>query len=166
MYQAGQQVVYGAHGVCTIVGTEARSVDRKTIEYFVLQPLQQPDSRYYVPSHNQNALAKMRPLMDKAALLALLQSPQIREDAWISDENRRKQHYRELITSLDIQAMIRMIHALRLQRKQLEEAGKKFHLCDENFLRDAQRVLRTELLLVLDIPDGELEGYLQNLLEP
>ncbi len=165
MYQAGQQVVYGAHGVCTIVGTEARNVDRKTIEYFVLQPVQQPDSRYYVPSHNQNALAKMRPLMEKDALMALLQSKEIRTEAWIPDENRRKQYYRELITSLDLGAMIRMIHVLRQQRKQLLDTGKKFHLCDENFLRDAQRLLRTELLMVLDIPESELEGYLQNLLE-
>ncbi len=164
MYQAGQQVVYGAHGVCTIVGTEARSVDRKTIEYFVLQPVQQPDSRYYVPSHNENALAKMRPLMEKDALMALLQSEDIRAEKWIPDENRRKQYYRELITSLDLEAMIRMIHVLRQQRKQLLDTGKKFHLCDENFLRDAQRLLRTELLMVLDIPEQDLEGYLQNLL--
>ncbi len=164
MYQAGQQVVYGAHGVCTIVGTEARSVDRKTIEYFVLQPVQQPDSRYYVPSHNENALAKMRPLMEKGALMALLQSEDIRTEKWIPDENRRKQYYRELITSLDLEAMIRMIHVLRQQRKQLLDTGKKFHLCDENFLRDAQRLLRTELLMVLDIPEQDLEGYLQNLL--
>ncbi len=164
MYQAGQQVVYGAHGVCTIMGTEARHVDKKTIEYYVLQPLQQPDSRFYVPAHNESALAKMRPLMEKKALLALLQSEDIRNNEWIPDENRRKQYYRQLITSLDLEAMIRMIHVLRRHRKEMAEAGRKFHLCDDNFLRDAQRLLRSELQLVLEIPEKELDGYLINLI--
>ncbi len=160
MYQAGQKVVYGAHGVCNILGLEDRVVDRKMVSYFVLQPVEQPDSRYYIPSHNENALAKMRPLMEKEALLALLNSEDIRKTEWISDENRRKQYYRQLITSLDMEAMIRMIHALRQQRKSLAEAGRKFHLCDENFLRDAQRLLRTEVSLVLDIPESETDAYL------
>ncbi len=160
MYQAGQKVVYGAHGVCNILGLEDRVVDRKTVSYFVLQPVEQPDSRYYIPSHNENALAKMRPLMKKEALLELLNSEDIRKTEWIPDENRRKQYYRQLITSLDMEAMIRMIHALRQQRKALTEAGRKFHLCDENFLRDAQRLLRTEVSLVLDIPESETDAYL------
>ncbi len=165
MYEAGQMVVYGAHGVCSIMGTEMRSIDRKQVEYLVLQPLQQPDSRYYVPAHNQNALAKMRPLMEKTALMELLQSGDIKNAQWIPDENQRKQYYRQLITSLDLEAMIRMIHVLRQQRTELMKAGKKFHLCDENFLRDAQKLLQTELRLVLDIPEAELEGYLQDIIE-
>ncbi len=165
MYQAGQQVVYGAHGVCKILGMEDRMVDRKSIHYYVLQPMEQPESRYYVPSHNENAMAKMRPLMDKESLMALLQSDDIRRDDWISDENRRKQYYRQLIASLDLEAMIRMIHTLRQQKVKLAEAGRKFHLCDENFLRDAQRVLSTELSVVLQIPQKELDAYLQKLIE-
>ncbi len=164
MYQAGQKVAYGAHGVCSILGLEERIVDRKPIAYFVLQPLEQPDSRYYIPAHNEHALAKMRPLMEKDALLALLSSDEIRKTEWIEDENRRKQAYRQLITSLDMEALIRMIHALRIHRTKLTEAGRKIHLCDENFLRDAQKMLRTELQIVLEIPSNELEAYLQKLI--
>ena len=36
MYQQGDRVVYGIHGVCEIVGTEVRTVDRKTVEYIAL----------------------------------------------------------------------------------------------------------------------------------
>jgi CarD family transcriptional regulator len=59
-FQLGDGVVYGIHGVCRIVDVESRRVDRKTVEYYVLSPCAQPDARFYVPVHNQAALAKMR----------------------------------------------------------------------------------------------------------
>ncbi len=163
MYQVGMQVVYGAHGVCRILCMEDRVIDRKKISYYVLQPVEQEASRFYVPAHNENALSKMRPLVTRERLLELLTSDGVREDAWIEDENRRKQYYRQLISSIDLEAMIRMIHSLRRHRTQTLQAGKKVHLCDENFLQDAQRVLRSELCTVLDMPMQEMEAYLQTL---
>ncbi len=160
MYSIGQQVVYGAHGVCTIVGQEERVIDRKTITYFVLQPLEQSESRFLVPAGNAAALAKLRPLMEKEALLSLLQSESVAQAEWITDENRRKQNYRQLISNLDVEAMIRTVHSLRQHKKDMTLQGKKFHQCDENFLRDAQRLLRTELSLVLEIPEQEVDAYL------
>ncbi len=165
MYQVGQQVVYGVHGVCRIVDMEDRRVDRKTISYFVLQPLQQADARFYVPAHNENALAKLRPLMEKERLLELLSSRELQENQWIEDENRRKQYYRQMITDLDFEEMIKAIHTLRVQKGKLTAAGKKFHLCDDNFLRDIQKLLRLEFSLVLEIPDGQLDAYLQELMK-
>ncbi len=164
MYQVGQQVVYGAHGVCSILDMEERVVDRKRISYYVLQPLEQSASRFYVPAHNESALAKMRPLVDKQTLLALLNSDEVRENCWIPDENRRKQYYRQLISSIDLESMIRMIRCLRLHKAQLQQEGKRFHLCDENFLQDAQKILSSELTLVLGIAPKELSSYLENLM--
>ncbi len=165
MFQAGQQVVYGVHGVCRIIGTEDRVIDRKRMTYLVLQPLQQPDTRFYIPSHNQNALAKLRPLMDKDRLLALLSSQALQENQWIEDENRRKQYYRQMVADLDFEEMIKAIHTLRQQKLKLTQLGRKFHLCDENFLRDIQKLLRLEFSLVLEIPDNELDAYLQDLMK-
>ncbi len=165
MYQVGMLVVYGAHGVCRILCMEDRVIDRKKLSYYVLQPVEQAASRFYIPVHNENALAKLRPLVTRERLLELLTSDGVREDAWIEDENRRKQYYRQLISSIDLEAMIRMIHSLRRHRAETLAAGKKVHLCDENFLQDAQRVLRSELCTVLDMPMQEMEAYLQKLME-
>ena len=160
MYQIGQKIVYGIHGVCCIVDLVEKKIDRKTICYFVLEPIDQPGSRYYVPSENQAALAKLRPLSTKEELQSLLTSP-LAENGWIPDENRRKQYYRELVSSVNLKAMIDMIRCLRLHRRQQMEQGRKFHQCDENFLRDAQKLLSTEVAMVMEIPDDQVETYLQ-----
>lgn len=164
MYQVGQKIVYGIHGVCCIVDLEEKKIDRKTICYFVLEPIDQPGSRYYVPSENQAALAKIRPLSTKEELDALLTAP-LAENVWIVDENRRKQHYRELVSSVNLKAMIDMIRCLLIHRRQQMEQGRKFHQCDENFLRDTQKILSTEIAMVMEIPDDQVDTYLQTVFE-
>ena len=52
MYQIGDWVVYGIHGVCIIAAVEQRLVDKKKVEYFVLTPKDQPEARFYVPTHS------------------------------------------------------------------------------------------------------------------
>lgn len=165
MFQVGDQVVYGSHGVCRIVGEEERLIDRKRIRYFALEPASQPGTRFLVPSENPAALAKLRHLISREELDALLSSPEVRESCWIADENARKQRYRELIVSCDRVALLRMIHTLHAHKRKQIESGRKFHLCDENFLHDAEKLLTAEFSLVLNIDPSEVKGYILSELE-
>ena len=165
MFKIGDRVVYGIHGVCQICGLEERNVDRKTVQYYVLQPADQAAAKYYVPSQNPAALAKLRPLMHKAELLELLHSQEVLRDLWIPEEGKRKLAYREMISSGDRVALLSMINTLHRHRKQCVEQGRKFHLCDENFLRDAQRILSAELSAILEIPISEVPAFVQHFFE-
>ena len=49
MYQVGDRVVYGIHGVCNVIDREQLVVDRKTVSYLVLEPLGQEGTRCMVP---------------------------------------------------------------------------------------------------------------------
>lgn len=162
MFQCGDQVLYGIHGVCRIVDLETRKVDRKMIEYYVLEPVDQTGARFYIPTQNASAVSKLRPIITRNELDALLRSGDASTDAWIADENQRKQYYRELITSGDRAALVQMVHTLHKHKEQQALAGRKFHLCDENFLRDAEKLLNMEFSLVLNIPQEEVGNYVQN----
>ena len=165
MFGCGDKVLYGSHGVCEILDVEIKRVDRKSIEYFVLRPLEQPGARFYIPIHNQTALSKLRPILTPAEINTLLSENIAQSDAWIEDEGQRKQRYKELISSGDRAALIRMVHALHTHRRLQQEVGRKFHLCDENFLRDAEKLLSTEFALVLNISPDDVGVYIQNALE-
>ena len=162
MFQQGSLVVYGMHGVCKILGTEIRRVDRSSVEYYVLEPVKQSEDRYYVPSQNPVAMSKMRPLLNKEQLDALLSSPEVSQNAWITDENQRKQRYRELITSGDRAALLSMVKALHIHKEEQAALGRRLHLCDENFLRDAENLLGGEFSLVLGIAPSEVGAYIKN----
>lgn len=150
MYSVGQQVVYGSHGVCTIVDLEQRKVDKRSIPYFVLTPMENPASRFYLPSENPAALSKLRPLESKERLEALWNGPLL-EGVWIEQESLRKQTYRELIIVADAATLVTIVRCLHKYKKQLLEAGKKFHLADDNFLRDARRILMGEMSVVMEM---------------
>lgn len=162
MYQKGDLVVYGVHGVCRIMDQEKRVVDRKNVTYLVLEPLGQDSSRYLVPTHNENAMRKLRSMLTPAELEALLHSQEVRVDAWNRDENARKQSYRELISSGDRVALMRMVHTLYRHKKAQTQAGKKVHLADENFLRDAEKLLIGEISVIMDVSQDDAKIYLRN----
>lgn len=163
MYQKGSMVIYGIHGVCSILETEIRKIDRKNVEYYVLQPLDHPDARYYIPTQSPAAVSKMSPLLTKEEINELLCNIDIYNHSWIDDENQRKQLYKTVISSGDRYQLISLICLLHRHRKMQLESGRKFHACDENFLRDAEKVISGELSLVLNIARDEVGQYIHNL---
>ncbi len=165
MYQIGDRVVYGIHGVCAVADIEKRVIDRKTVSYLVLEPVGQDGSRFLVPTHNQAAMGKLRPMLSPAQMKELLESDEIRADGWIREENQRKQTYRELISGGDTLALMRMVHALYLHKRNQAAAGKKVHLADDNFLRDAERLLASEIAVVMGMTAEEAKLYLRTELE-
>lgn len=165
MYQVGDKVVYGIHGVCVVADQEECLIDRKRVTYLVLEPVAQDGSRYMVPTHNAAAMAKVKPMLSREELEALMDSDEVQADGWIRDENQRKQTYRELIGSCDRARLMQMVRTLYRHRKAQAAAGKKTHLCDENFLRDAEKLLVSEFSIVLDMEPDQARQYIRNKLK-
>ena len=103
----------------------------------------------------------MRPILTKQELNALFSDLGNWQDVWVAEENQRKQYYRELISGGDRKSLLSMILALQAHRIAQQEAGRKFHLCDENFLRDAQRLLCMEIAVILETDEPGALAYLQ-----
>ena len=165
VFQCGDRVIYGAHGVCSIAAIEKKRIDKKFMEYYVLEPVDGSGSRYFVPTQNEAAVSKLRHMLSGDQVRELLASDSVHRDAWIEDEGLRKQHYKELIGGDDRAALVSMIHSLYKHREQQAAAGRKFHLCDENFLRDAERLLSSEMGLILQLPPEQVITYVQSALQ-
>lgn len=164
MFQCGDRVVYGVHGVCSISAIETQYVNRKRVEYYVLIPLNQPEARFMVPTQNQTAVSKLRPLLTKDEIEELFSSDLPFDFVWISDEHKRKQRYRELISAADRTNLIAMIRALRQHQIRQIESGRKFHMTDENFLRDAEKIISSEVAYVMEISQSDARNYIEKLL--
>ena len=165
MYEIGSQVLYGVHGVCRITGVESMRFGKVQAMYYVLEPAEQPGARFYVPVENAAAVAKLRPLLSREELLALLHSDRVRNYPWIADEGQRKLRFRELICSGDRESLMGMIGALHRHKKAQEAAGRKFHQSDENFLSDAQKLLNAEFAQVFGIEPKAVGPFILRELE-
>lgn len=162
MFQVGDRVVYGIHGVCDIIGSEKQTVDRKQVVYLVLEPLGQPGSRYLVPTHNAAAMGKLKNMLSKEELETLIHSDTVRRDCWIRDEGQRKQVYRELISSGDRERLMSMVHTLYRHKAEQAAAGRKVHLCDDNFLRDAEKLLTGEVAIVMGLEPDTARAFVRS----
>jgi len=165
MYQIGDQVVYGVHGVCRVVDQEERVIDRKRVTYLALEPVGQDGSRYLVPTHNAAAMSKVKQMLSKEDLTALMDSEEVRSDGWIRDENQRKQTYRELISSGDRVKLMQMVRTLYRHKAAQAAAGRKVHMCDDNFLRDAEKLLTGEVAIVMGIDADQAKQFIRNRLK-
>ena len=160
MYQISQLVIYGSHGVCTIVDVEDRVIDRKTVSYFVLEPVSQPGTHYLIPTQNPTALAKIRPLLTSEQLLSML-TDKSTDQQWVPEDNRRKQLYRQIISSGDVGSIVGMLRVLQAYKLQQDAIGKRLHICDDNFMRDAYKLLSGEICAVLGVGQAEALTYLE-----
>ena len=165
MYQIGDQVVYGVHGVCRVVDQEERVIDRKRVTYLALEPVGQDGSRYLVPTHNAAAMSKVKAMLSREELSRLMDSEEVRADGWIRDENQRKQTYRELIGSGDRAKLMQMVRTLYRHKASQAAAGRKVHLCDDNFLRDAEKLLLGEVSIVMDLDQDQARQFIRNKLK-
>ena len=165
MYSLGEKVIYGMQGVYVITDLEQRIIDGKQVTYLVLEPPGNSGSRYLVPTHNAAAMAKVRPILTREEMEAMLASGRLRTDVWIIDEGKRKQRYKELITSNDREQLSGMLAALYRHRSALTAAGKKIHMSDENFLRDAEKILSGEIAAALQQTPADALKYLRKKLK-
>jgi len=165
MFQTGDKVVYGIHGVCDIKGTENQRMDGKNVAYLILEPIAQPGSRYLVPTHNPTAMGKIKKMLTRTEMEELIQSGSILQDCWIRDESQRKQLYRELISSGDRERIMAMVHTLYRHKAEQTASGRKVHLCDDNFLRDAEKLIAGEVAFVMGLSQDEARQFIRQKLK-
>lgn len=161
-FQCGDQVRYGSHGLCHIIGIEKMKSHCGYTSYYVLQPCVQSDSRYYVPVHNDAAVSKLSRALTKEEVYSLLSKVANAEDQWIEDEVLRKQKCKELLTGNDREALLKMVRSIFAYRNKQLDSGKRLHMADEGFLKDAQKLLEDEFSSALTIDKTKIGSVIES----
>ncbi len=110
-------------------------------------------------------MAKVRPILSPEDMEGMLASGRVRTDVWIVDEGKRKLRYKELLTANDREQLAGMVTAMYRHRSALAAAGKKIHLSDENFLRDAEKILSGETAAALNQTPADVLKHLRKKLK-
>ena len=155
MFQVDDVIIYGSQGVCKIAAIEEKSISGAKRAYFVLRPVRDQGSTIYVPTDNPLVLKKMRRLLTVDEIHALIDSMPDEKTVWIDNVNERKECYKNLLSGGDHAALIQMIKALYAHKKAREAAGKRLHVMDEHFFKDAEQILYNEFQYVLNLPDKD-----------
>lgn len=160
MFQVGDIVIYGHHGVCEIVeiGTlKMPMADREKL-YYTLKPVYRTGSSVYAAVDNRKIV--MRLVISKEEANELIDRiPQI-ETVWIVNEKAREVQFKEALQTCDPVELVKVIKTLYMRKQQRLESGKKVTVVDEKYFRQAEEKLYEELAYALDMKKSEMGSYI------
>ena len=164
MHQIGDKIIYGAVGVMTIVDIREESIGDISRSYYVLKAtFTNSDSLTFVPADNERLVAFMHPLLSKDELAELIRrADKVEPLLWIEGNRQRTEYFKRVMESGDRRQIIAMINAIDECGRRREAEGKKNFITDENARHKAQRLLYSELAVVLDIPEEDVAGVVNS----
>ena len=154
MFSVGQFVLYGTNGVCRVDEITEKVIGNVKMEYYVLKPVAAAASTLYVPTSNEQLVGKMRlVLTPEEANEVLANKPEAGE--WIEIKQDRTEHFKSVISGGNCTELIGLIRLINSHRDIQIAEGKRLHMSDEKFLREAEKMVCEELSVVLDIDRDE-----------
>jgi CarD family transcriptional regulator len=165
MFSVGDSFIYSGHGICELTEIREMSVDNVTRPYYVLKSVFGNDFTLYVPLGNENLEAKMKCLLSADEIHKFIGEMPGEDSAWVEDENERKEFYKETLSNGDRPSLVRMIKSVFLRKHELNAAGRKLHMSDEQFMRDAEKILYDEFAYVLGIKQEDVLPFILAQLE-
>ena len=163
MHKIGDNILYGASGVMTIVDIREESIGDVSRSYYVLRPtLIRSESLTFVPADNERLVSSMRPLLTKSEIITLIHSAKDAPELdWIKENRARSESFKRIMESGDRAKMISMIRAINESGARREAEGKKNFLSDENAKSKAEKLLFSEFSVVLGIPEDEVPAFIE-----
>ncbi len=160
MYKVNDTVIYGTKGVCKIIEISEREFLGKSKEYYILKPINNTSTTFFAPTDNQAVLDKMHRIISKQEIEELVDATSKEEPVWIQNDNERRERFREILLGGKHHELIQMIKVIWIQKQKREAEGKKLHISDERFFKDAEELLYAEFQYVLEINKEELVSFI------
>lgn len=165
MFKKGEYVVSGNKGVCIvedITPLNISGVDRAR-EYYILKPVYMAGSTVYVPV--DTADGSLRRVLSREEADQLIRGiPEI-PLITISNDKLLEQEYRGCMRTNDCTEWIRIIKTIYQRKQKRLAAGRKVTALDAKYYRLAEDNLYGELAISLQLPRGEVEGYIAKEME-
>ena len=167
-FDIGENVSYGINGMCNIEDIRPMQLSQSVekMMYYILRPESNPKSTIFVPVNNQKLVSKMRELMTKDEINAMLVRMKDRTLEWEKDVRFRTESFHEILNNGVNQDLILMIRCLHRKRQELVQLGKKLPARDSNTLKTAERLVEEEFAHVLHIKCEEVSDYIRDVLDP
>ena len=161
MFCVGDKILYGGSGACVIEKIEMIRFGRSREKYYVLRSLFQNNAVIYVPVNNADLVSKMREMPSKDDVDRLIEWMPDADSVWIDDAQARKTCFEQIMRSGTCSDRICLIRTLFLHKRSRLSEGKNLHVSDENFLRDAKKLLCDEFAYPLQLEPSQVLDYMR-----
>lgn len=160
MFSVGELVLYGAEGVCRIVGIEDLDLTGEMSPYYRLAPESDKSSCIFVPMNNSILTQRIKPLLSKEEIAELIADKEGADSVWCDSTSLRKNRYQEIVNSADRKRLISLVRELQERRSHMKGSGQRFSVTDEHYFKLAQRILYDEFSRVIPVAQDEFLDYI------
>ncbi len=160
MFQPGDLVVYGVTGVCRVEEICKPNLNRDPQrEYYLLKPLYQ-DGVIYSPVDNTKL--PIRHIITAQEAEELIDAiPSFRAEASRANTLQAlAQHYQSMVRSSDHRDLVEMVMSIYTKQQQAAAQHRRLGSLDEQYMKQAERLLYGELAAALSIPFDEVQPYI------
>lgn len=161
MFKIGDVIGYGVQGICKIDCIESKLIGKQTVDYYVLKPLFNENTTVFVPVNNEQLTAKIQNVVTKCQVEKLVQKAKNIDTIKTSNENQKRELYKEILSSGNHEKIIALIKTIRIERDSRRQIGKKLNINDEQTLRKAELLLYNEFGFVLGVAPAEVENIIE-----
>ena len=161
MFQAGDVIVCGTHGVCRVekVGPLSSAVADRDRLYYTLKPLYERGSVVFTPVDNEKMV--IRPVISREEALRLIDGIRDAEALGIEDERKREENYKTALKSCRAEELVKMIKTINVRKRSRAARGKKATDADSRYVKLAEDYLYGELAISLDLERDQVKAFIR-----
>ena len=164
MFTVGDAVVYGTQGVCKISEITEMTVAKVVRSYYVLVPVYSEKTTLYVPVDNEAVVqTRMRPVFTVDEVDTIIKNVSDGSAMpWIANDAKRKEFCINTLKNGDRTEIMRLIGMLYSHQAKMKAQNKLFHVSDERYLKEAEKLINEEFAYVLGIERNDVMKYIAN----
>ena len=159
-FKIGDNIVYGAKGVCLIDDIRDMSFfHERPQKYYVLKPLfVKQSATVYVPLENKAQVSRIQKVLSKKEAISLIDHLPITGGEWIEDRTARKDAFNDIVANGSREEILQLIHLINERAEELSAEGKHLNAQDERVLSEAKNRMNNEFAIALNMePEGVIE---------
>lgn len=152
-FQKGDHVRYGS-SICRIEDIAPMDPSQRDVLYYVLSPLDDSRSTYYIPVGSE----KLHALLTAGEIENLLAGLRNKKLDWCPDRKVRAELFQQMLRQGDPCTLLQMIHCM-LQKK--DDPAFRLSPKDSSVLNSAVKAIDQEFAFVLKIQEKDVGSYIR-----
>ena len=128
----------------------------------MLHPVLDEKVSVFIPLDNKDLLSRVRPILSKEEITKVVYAFPHQPLNWIENDNERKKSYSQLIKEGNHYHLISIVKSIFNHKNKLKEKKKKLHASDEQFFKEAETLLISEISYVLNLTRNEVIELITN----
>lgn len=157
MYQKGDYISYSGHGVCRISDIRAMDFGSGKQDYYIIEPIAAGNATIYLPRDNPKALSRIRPVLTKEEIDAIISSVRDDQIPWPNDRKVRIAQFQHILSRRDTRELLMLASCLHKRRRE-----KGLPAGELEMLHKAEGMIEQEFSFALNIQREYIGQYIRD----